>query len=38
MQYTTRYDELLMIEMADNGELPPWNRGDTRVIGRLSPA
>lgn len=37
-QYTTRYDELLMVHVADHGELPAENRADGRRIGRLSPS
>jgi hypothetical protein len=37
-QYTSRYLELLMLHVADVGELPPANRADPPVrLGRLSP-
>ena len=36
--YMSRYDELLMVHLADHGELPPGNAADARRrIGRLSP-
>ena len=41
MQYQSRWQELLMLHMADFGELPADNRGDAdlpRRLGRLSPA
>ena len=34
--YLTRYQELLMVYVADHGELPPLNT-DTMKLGRLSP-
>jgi hypothetical protein len=37
MQYTTRYKELLMEHLARHGELPPGNRVNPPVLGRLSP-
>lgn len=38
MQYTTRWQELLMAYVADHGELPPENNEHRpRVLGRLSP-
>ncbi len=37
-QYTTRYQELLMLHVADHGELPLINRANPPVrLGRLSP-
>ena len=37
-QYTSRYQELLMLHVADHGELPLVNRADPPVrLGRLSP-
>ncbi|MET0569646.1 MAG: hypothetical protein ABWZ74_11255 [Hyphomicrobiaceae bacterium] len=37
-QYTTRYQELLMLHAADHGELPLINRDNPPVrLGRLSP-
>ena len=37
-QYTTRYQELLMLHVADHGALPIVNRGDPPArLGRLSP-
>ena len=37
-QYTSRYQELLMLHVADHGELPVLNRADPPVrLGRLSP-
>jgi hypothetical protein len=36
MQYMSRYEELLMVHIADHGELPPDN-DDRRRLGRLSP-
>lgn len=37
-QYLSRFEELLMIHKADNGELPPENISERRrKIGRLSP-
>ncbi len=39
MQYMSRHAELLMLHVADHGELPPENRNDPpRRLGRLSPA
>lgn len=37
MQYQSRYRELLMLHVADHGELPPGNRGEPITLGRLSP-
>jgi hypothetical protein len=37
MQYLSRYEELLMLHLADHGALPPENRDERRSIGRLSP-
>jgi hypothetical protein len=37
MQYLTRYKELLMLHVADNGKLPAHNRDAPNSIGRLSP-
>ena len=38
MQYLTRYRELLMLHVADHGELPLVNREDPPAnLGRLSP-
>lgn len=37
-QYTTRYQELLMLHVADHGDLPLVNRANPPVrFGRLSP-
>ncbi|MCP5028423.1 MAG: hypothetical protein GY929_19270 [Actinomycetia bacterium] len=36
--YMSRYDELLMLHLADHGELPPANHAETARVGRLSPA
>ena len=37
-QYTTRYQELLMLHVADHGSLPEVNAADPPVrLGRLSP-
>jgi len=37
-QYMSRYDELLMVHVADHGALPPGNATDAqRRLGRLSP-
>ncbi len=37
-QYMSRYDELLMVHVADHGALPPGNAADARRrLGRLSP-
>jgi hypothetical protein len=38
MQYTSRMQELLMVHVADHGELPRDNRGMRLPLGRLSPA
>jgi hypothetical protein len=38
MQYTTRMQELLMVHVADHGELPRDNRGMRLTLGRLNPA
>lgn len=39
MSYLTRYQELLMVYVADHGELPPGNRHGLPVtLGRLHPA
>ena len=38
-QYTTRYQELLMLHVADHGSLPIVNAADPPVrLGRLSPS
>lgn len=38
-QYTTRYQELLMVHVADHGEVPAGNRGQPLPrLGRLSPS
>jgi len=38
MQYSSRYQELLMLHVADHGRLPPENdEGERRRLGRLSP-
>ena len=37
MQYTSRYQELLMIHQADHGRLPPENEAPRR-LGRLHPS
>jgi hypothetical protein len=37
MQYLTRYQELLMLHLADHGAPPPGNAGETMRLGRLSP-
>ncbi len=36
--YLTRWEELLMVHLADHGSLPPANADQTDKIGRLSPA
>ncbi len=37
-QYLSRYEELLMVHVADHGRLPPGNAADgRRRLGRLSP-
>jgi hypothetical protein len=36
-QYMSRYEELLMLHVADHGALPPENRDAPRKLGRLSP-
>jgi hypothetical protein len=36
-QYMSRYEELLMLHVADHGALPPENRDPPRNLGRLSP-
>ena len=37
-QYTTRYQELLMVHVADHGEVPSGNKGGPLPkLGRLSP-
>jgi hypothetical protein len=36
-QYMSRYEELLMLHVADHGALPPENRDAPRTLGRLSP-
>jgi hypothetical protein len=36
-QYMSRYEELLMLHIADHGALPPENRGAPGTLGRLSP-
>jgi hypothetical protein len=36
--YLTRWEELLMVYLADHGSLPPANADQTTKIGRLSPA
>lgn len=36
--YLTRWEELLMVHLADHGSLPPANAHQTDKIGRLSPA
>jgi hypothetical protein len=36
-QYTTRYDELLMVHVHDHGTVPEENVAENRDIGRLSP-
>ena len=39
MQYMSRHTELLMLHVADHGELPPENqKNPPRRLGRLSPA
>ena len=39
MQYTTRHQELLMLHVAEHGELPKENTDvDPRRLGRLRPA
>ena len=38
VQYTSRAQELLMVHVADHGELPRDNRGMRLPLGRLSPA
>lgn len=38
MQYTTRYQELLMAHVADHGDVPAGNKsGPLPTLGRLSP-
>jgi hypothetical protein len=37
MQYLSRYKELLMLHVADNGKLPAQNRDAPSSLGRLSP-
>lgn len=38
MQYLTRYEELLMVHLADHGSLPPGNPAEARRrLGRISP-
>lgn len=37
MQYLSRHRELLMLHVADHGELPEGNRNETMKLGRLSP-
>ncbi len=37
MQYLTRYQELLMLHLADHGALPAGNAGERLRLGRLSP-
>jgi hypothetical protein len=37
MQYLTRYQELLMLHLADHGALPEGNREERMRLGRLSP-
>ena len=37
-QYTTRYQELLMVHVHDHGDVPPGNKGKPLPrLGRLSP-
>jgi hypothetical protein len=37
-QYLSRYEELLMVHVADHGQLPPGNAAEgRRRLGRLSP-
>ena len=36
--YRSRWDELLMLHLADHGELPEPQRDQARRVGRLSPA
>lgn len=37
-QYTTRYQELLMVHVADHGDVPDGNKGrPLPTLGRLSP-
>jgi hypothetical protein len=37
-QYLSRYEELLMVHVADHGRLPPGNAADARRrLGRLTP-
>jgi len=39
MQYLSRHQELLMLHVADHGELPPRNRAELKhKLGRLTPA
>ena len=39
MQYLSRHEELLMLHVADHGELPERNRRELKhKLGRLSPA
>lgn len=35
--YMTRWQELLMLHVAEHGSLPAGNAGDERHVGRLSP-
>ena len=38
-QYTTRYQELLMVHVHDTGDVPPGNKGKPMPkLGRLSPS
>lgn len=37
MQYLTRYQELLMLHLADHAALPEGNRAERMMLGRLSP-
>jgi hypothetical protein len=37
MQYLTRYQELLMLHLADRGALPDGNAAESLRLGRLSP-
>jgi len=36
MQYTSRYQELLMVHLADHGRLPRENRERPETVGRLT--
>ena len=36
--YLSRWQELLMLHVADHGALPPGNADDARHLGRLSPS